>query len=54
MPDEKPLPVNPDTAISKEEFARRDEELTKALDELEKKALPAKGEPAEIDGMIGS
>jgi hypothetical protein len=43
-PSEKP--------ISKDEFDKRDAELTEALDHLEKEVLPPKAKPAPIGGMF--
>ena len=51
MADEKPPIPNPDKGISKEEFVRRDEDLTKALDDLEKKVSPPKPKAAGVGGM---
>jgi hypothetical protein len=38
--------------ISKEEFDKKDEALTEALDRLEKEALPPKPRPEPIGGMF--
>ena len=43
---------NIEEPISKEEFDKRDEALTEALDKLEKEALPEKPKPASIGGMF--
>jgi hypothetical protein len=49
---DKLAPPSPDKPISKEEFDRRDKELTEALDKLEKEALPPKPAPAPIGSMF--
>jgi len=38
--------------ISNEEFDKRDDALTEALDKLEKEALPPRPKPAPIGGMF--
>jgi len=38
--------------ISKDDFAKRDEALTKALDKLEKEIHPPKTKPEPIGGMF--
>ena len=49
---EKPPTEDCEKPISKEEFDKRDEALTDALDKLEKEALPPKPKPEPIGGMF--
>jgi hypothetical protein len=45
-------PVGSEKPISKEEFEKRDDELTKALDKLENENSPPKPKPEPIGGMF--
>jgi hypothetical protein len=52
MPTEKLPTADTDTPISKEEFEKRDDQLTDDLDKLEKDVFPPKAKPAKIGGMF--
>ena len=45
-------PANTQKPISKEEFDKRDQALSEALDRLEKEAPPPKPKPDTIGGMF--
>ncbi len=48
----EPTPKGADQPISQEEFAKRDQALTEALDKLEKDVSPPKPKPEPIGGMF--
>jgi hypothetical protein len=48
----KPDDQNTETPISKEEFDKRDDALTHALDKLEKEVSPRRPKPAPIGAMV--
>ena len=52
MAGEKPEGDVPRKPLSQEEFERRDDALTKKIDDLETEAFPRKPQPPPVGGMF--